>query len=119
MRGKLDDIDNLNEEIIENVLDRFLEDMRDGKLDSGGWPSMVPIYSMSKATLNAYTRVLAKRHPQMYINCVHPGYVKTELNFNTGIISTDEGARGPLMLALAPENGPTGCYFDQTNIAEY
>ena len=69
--------------------------------------------------LNAYTRVLANRHRKMYRNCVHPGYVKTDLNFNTGIISTEGGAKALVMLALLPDSGPSGCYFDQTNIAEY
>jgi len=80
---------------------------------------MLPSYSISKQVLNAYTRVLSKRHPNMYVNCVHPGYVKTDLNWNTGVITTEEGAKGPAMLALLPDGGPSGRYFDQTNMAEF
>ena len=80
---------------------------------------MLPSYSISKQTLNAYTRVLAKRHPKMYVNCVHPGYVKTDINYNNGAITPEEGAKGPTMLALLPDAGPSGCYFDQTKMAEF
>uniref|UniRef100_A0A7N2KMZ1 Uncharacterized protein n=1 Tax=Quercus lobata TaxID=97700 RepID=A0A7N2KMZ1_QUELO len=76
-----------------------------------GWTLMLPAYSISKVTLNAYTRILAKKFPNMCINCVHPGYVKTDINWNTGILTVEEGARGPVMLALLPDGGPNGCYF--------
>lgn len=118
-RGELADIDNLNEEVIENVLDRFLEDLEKGNLESGGWPLMLPSYSMSKVALNAYTRVLAKKHPGMRINCVHPGYVNTDINWHTGVLKVEDGAKGPVMLALLPLDGPSGCYFDQITMAEF
>ncbi|KAH7667365.1 Short-chain dehydrogenase/reductase SDR protein [Dioscorea alata] len=118
-RGELADIDNLSEEVIENVLDRFLEDLKKGNLESGGWPLMLPSYSMSKVALNAYTRVLAKKYPGMRINCVHPGYVKTDINWQTGVLKVEDGAKGPVMLALLPSDGPSGCYFDQTTMAEF
>ena len=51
--------------------------------------------------------------------CVHPGYVKTDINWNTGTMSVEEGARGPVMLALLPDGGPTGCYFVRTEVAEF
>ncbi|XP_038976104.1 (+)-neomenthol dehydrogenase-like isoform X2 [Phoenix dactylifera] len=119
IRNQLNDIDNLNEEKIEKLLDGFLEDLKNGTLEAGGWPMMLPSYSVSKTVLNAYTRVLAKRYPDMCINCVHPGYVKTDINWNTGVLATEEGAKGPVMLALLPNGGPSGCYFDQTTMAEY
>ncbi|ONK55174.1 uncharacterized protein A4U43_UnF6760 [Asparagus officinalis] len=119
IRNELNDIENLNEDRIENLLKRFLEDLKEGKLESGGWSMMLPSYSISKQVLNAYTRVLAKRYPKMYINCVHPGFVKTDINWNTGVITPEEGAQGPVMLALLPDGGPSGCYFDQTNKAEF
>ncbi|CAL9770313.1 unnamed protein product, partial [Musa acuminata subsp. burmannicoides] len=119
IREELSDIDNLTEEKIEGLLRRFLEDLKEGRLEATGWPMMLPSYSVSKTVLNAYTRVLARRHPSMLINCVHPGYVKTDINWNTGVITTEEGAKGPVMLALLPADGPTGCYFDQTTKAEF
>ncbi|KAJ8478754.1 hypothetical protein OPV22_022481 [Ensete ventricosum] len=119
IREELSDIKNLTKERIEGLLRRFLEDLKEGRLEANGWPMMLPSYSVSKTALNAYTRVVARRHPGMLINCVHPGYVKTDINWNTGVITTEEGAKGPVMLALLPADGPTGCYFDQITRAEF
>ncbi|PKA66954.1 Salutaridine reductase [Apostasia shenzhenica] len=117
IRKELSDAENLNEEKIEKLLGQFLRDLKEGKLDAGGWPRMLPAYSMSKMALNAYTRVLARRWPEMYVNCVHPGFIKTDFNWNTGVGTTEEGARGPVMLALLPDGGPSGRYFHETTIA--
>lgn len=112
-------MDTLTEEKIDAVLHKFLHDLKADALEENGWSTMLPAYSISKATLNAYTRVLAKKYPYMCINCVHPGYVDTDINWHTGIMTVEEGARGPVMLALLPEGSPTGCYFDQTEVAEF
>ena len=104
---------------MEAVLRRFLHDLKENALEDNGWTLMLPAYSISKVTLNAYTRILAKKFPNMCINCVHPGYVKTDINWNTGTMSVEEGARGPVMLALLPDGGPTGCYFVRTEVAEF
>ena len=119
IRKELSDVETLTEERIEVVIRRFLHDLKENALEGNGWPLTVPAYGMSKVTLNAYTRILAKKFPNMCINCVHPGYVKTDINWNTGTMSVEEGARGPVMLALLPDGGPTGCYFDRTEVAEF
>ncbi|XP_073299905.1 short-chain dehydrogenase/reductase 2b-like [Primulina huaijiensis] len=118
-RQVLGDLDNLTDEKIDVILQKFLQDVQKDALEANGWQKMLPAYSISKATLNAYTRLLAKKYPNMCINCVHPGYVKTDINWNTGTMTLEEGAEGPVMLALLPEGGPTGCYFDRTQVAEF
>ncbi|KAK9101827.1 hypothetical protein Sjap_019081 [Stephania japonica] len=118
-RKELDDLETLTEEKIDGIVKRFLYDLKEGKLEENGWTKMLPAYSMSKQALNAYTRVLAKKYPNMYINCVHPGFVKTDLNWQTGVLTVEEGAKGPIKLALLPDGGPTGRYFDQTEMAEF
>ncbi|KAL3518764.1 hypothetical protein ACH5RR_021353 [Cinchona calisaya] len=118
-RKELGDRDTLTEEKINAILQQFLQDLKHDALEANGWQMMVPAYSISNATLNAYTRVVAKKFPNMGINCVHPGFVKTDLNFNTGTMTVEEGAAGPVMLSLLPQGGPTGCYFDITKDAEF
>ncbi|KAL8055671.1 hypothetical protein ABFX02_04G070600 [Erythranthe guttata] len=118
-RKVLGDIETLTEEKIDGILQKFLEDLRDDALEANGWQKMLPAYSISKATLNAYTRVLAKKYPQMCVNCVHPGYVDTDINWHTGTLTVTEGAQGSVMLALLPKGGPSGCYFDRTNVSEF
>ncbi|XP_050369701.1 (+)-neomenthol dehydrogenase-like [Argentina anserina] len=119
IRNELGNVEALTEEKVDAVVKRFLHDFKENSLEAKGWTMMLPSYSISKQSLNAYTRVLAKMYPKMYINCVHPGFVNTDLNWHTGTMTVQEGAAGPLKLALLPDGGPTGCYFDQTQVADF
>lgn len=76
-------------------------------------------YILSKAALNAYTRILAKRYPSFRINCVCPGFVKTDINYNTGKLTVQEGAATPVMAALFPDDGPTGSFIVQKEISSF
>jgi (+)-neomenthol dehydrogenase len=116
LRNDLSNIDIWDEDRIEAVLNTFLEDLRSGRLEEAGWPVMLPAYSVSKMVINLYTRIMARRYPEMRINFVRPGFVKTDINWNLGVLTPEQGARGPVMLALLPDDGPTGCYFDQTEM---
>ncbi|KAF5744356.1 (+)-neomenthol dehydrogenase-like [Tripterygium wilfordii] len=112
-KGVLSDADNLTEERIDEVLHQFLKDYKEGSVESKGWPSFGSAYILSKAAVNAYTRILAKKYPTFRINSVCPGYVKTDLNYNTGFLSVEEGAECSVRLALLPDDGPSGLFFDQ------
>ncbi|KAG5578335.1 hypothetical protein H5410_058469 [Solanum commersonii] len=114
-RKELGDVENLTEEKIDKILQNFLHDLKQDALEVNGWQMMLPAYSISKVSLNAYTRILAINYPKMCINCVHPGYVNTDINWHTGTMPVEEGAEGSVMLALLPDGGPTGCYFDRTD----
>ncbi|PHU03495.1 hypothetical protein BC332_28746 [Capsicum chinense] len=114
-RKELGDIENLTEDKIDKILQKFLYDLKQDALEVNGWQMMLPAYSISKVSLNAYTRILARRYPKMCINCVHPGYVNTDINWHTGTMPVEEGAEGPVKLALLPDGGPTGCYFRYNN----
>ncbi|KAI3772550.1 hypothetical protein L6452_03737 [Arctium lappa] len=118
-RKELGDVESLSEKKIDGFVEKFLEDLSNDELEANGWSKMLPAYSVSKAMLNAYTRVLGKTYPEMCINCVHPGYVDTDLNWHTGTMTLEEGAQGSVMLALLPQGGPSGCYFDRTQVAEF
>ncbi|CAI0397330.1 unnamed protein product, partial [Linum tenue] len=117
LRKEFAEVESLSEEKLDEILKRFLRDFKENKLEAGGWSLMLPAYSVSKVTLNAYTRMLARRHPNMKINCVHPGYVNTDLNWHTGPMPVEEGARGSVKCALLPNDGPTGCYQCSQNRA--
>eukprot|EP01018_Ginkgo_biloba_P038647 Gb_21190 [translate_table: standard] len=112
LRQQLSDLDNLSEEKLETFIYNFLEDFRQGLIESHGWPTKFSAYFISKAALNAYTRILARRYPSICVNSVHPGYVKTDMNFNSGVLSIEEGAEAPVMVALLPPGGPS----DQVNL---
>ena len=112
-RDVLGDAENLTEERIDKVLDEYLKDFKEGSLASKGWPTYLSAYILSKASMNAYTRILAKKYPDFRINCVCPGFIRTDINYNTGYLTVDDGADNAVRLALLPNGGPTGLFFDQ------
>ncbi|KAM7491360.1 hypothetical protein LguiA_034281 [Lonicera macranthoides] len=116
IKYELQNLDNLTEEKIDEILQWFLRDFKEDKLKANGWPLTVSAYKVSKASINAYTRLLAKKFPNILVNCVHPGYVLTDITCNTGHLTPEEGARAPVMAALLPDGGPSGVYFNQMNL---
>ncbi|KAD3068924.1 hypothetical protein E3N88_36804 [Mikania micrantha] len=119
LKEELQDIDNLTEERIDEIIQWFLSDFKAGNLKKNGWPLIVSAYKVSKVALNAYTRLMARKYENILVNCVHPGYVRTDMTYQTGFIMVEDGAKGPVMAALLPDNGPSGVYFDQTQIASF
>ena len=112
-KSVLSEAESLTEERLDEVLREFLKDFKDGSLESKGWPTFMSSYSLSKQAMNAYTRILANKYPSFRINCVGPGYVKTDFNFNTGIFTVEEGAACVVKVALLPNDGPSGRFFLQ------
>ncbi|GAB2298950.1 hypothetical protein Dimus_033026 [Dionaea muscipula] len=110
-KKKLGDADGLTEEKVDEVVREFLEDTKQDRLISKGWPPQMS-YIVSKAAIVSYTRILANKYPNILVNAVNPGYVATDMNLHTGYLSVEEGARGPAMLALLPDDGPTGLFYD-------
>ncbi|KAL5132897.1 (+)-neomenthol dehydrogenase [Glycine soja] len=101
-RGVFNDVDNLTEEIVDEILNKFLRDFKEGSLESKGWPKYLSAYIVSKAAMNAYTRILSKKYPSFCINSVCPGYVKTDMTANTGFLTVEEGAASPVRLHCFP-----------------
>ncbi|KAK7340221.1 hypothetical protein VNO77_20919 [Canavalia gladiata] len=118
-RTMFSDLENLTREKIDEVLKEFQKDYKEGSLETKGWPVFASAYTMSKAALNAYTRTMAKKYPHFLINSVCPGFVKTDMNSNTGTLSIDEGVETPVMLALLPNTGSSGCFFHQGEVIPF
>ncbi|XP_035549911.1 salutaridine reductase-like [Juglans regia] len=118
-RKELGDVEELTEEKVDKVVEGYLEDVKENLVETKGWPTNYHAYSVSKAALNAYTRVLAKNYPNIAINSVHPGHVKTDMSLESGVFTVEEGAKGPVMLALMPEGGPSGLFFDRTEVSTF
>ncbi|KAM4115462.1 hypothetical protein ACJW30_04G152200 [Castanea mollissima] len=119
-KKKLGDVECLTEEKVDEVVEEFLEDVKENLIEDKGWPSNnFSAYSVSKIVLNAYTRVLAKKYPTVAINAVSPGFTKTDLNYNAGVLTTEEVAKGPVMLALMRDSKPSGLFFDNTEVSTF
>ncbi|KAL6651105.1 hypothetical protein ACP70R_010030 [Stipagrostis hirtigluma subsp. patula] len=121
LKQELDDIDKLTVEKLDKMSELFLKDYKNGHLKPHGWPadSEYLAYKVSKALINGYTRILAKKYPAFRINSVHPGYCKTDINFDTGEFTAEEGASCIVAVALWPEGGPTGVFFYCTEEASF
>ncbi|XP_058202523.1 (+)-neomenthol dehydrogenase-like [Rhododendron vialii] len=118
-KKELSDIESLTVEKVDELVQEFAKDFKEDKLEARGWPINFSAYIVSKAALNGYTRVLAKNYPNIAINAVSPGYVKTDLNHNNGILTVEQGAKGPVMLALVDDGGSSGLFYDQMEVSTF
>jgi NAD(P)-dependent dehydrogenase (short-subunit alcohol dehydrogenase family) len=71
-----------------------------------------PAYRLSKAALNALTRMLSEelRQDDILVNAVCPGWVATDMGGPGGRPVAD-GAASVVWAALLPDDGPTGGFF--------
>ena len=60
-KKELGDVDNLTVEKVDKLAEEFLEYVKQDLIESKGWPVNMSSYIVSKAALNAYTRILAKK----------------------------------------------------------
>ncbi|KAJ4746883.1 hypothetical protein LUZ62_081288 [Rhynchospora pubera] len=119
IKTELRDADNLTEGRLDNIISSFLNDFRTNNVLKDTWPTDLSAYKVSKVAVAAYTRILARKHEEMCINCVHPGYVITDITWKTGKLTVEEGAKGPVMLALLPDGGPSGQFYFQTTLSSF
>ncbi|WP_458189046.1 SDR family NAD(P)-dependent oxidoreductase [Haladaptatus sp. NG-WS-4] len=74
-----------------------------GGIDAGHLP-----YGVSKAGLNAFTNALAAQYPDLVVNAVCPGWVRTAMGGAGAPRSVEEGAETPVWLARFEPGSPSG-----------
>jgi NAD(P)-dependent dehydrogenase (short-subunit alcohol dehydrogenase family) len=82
-----------------------------GITEMGGWS---PGYRVSKAALNAMTRILSTELEEagVKVNSACPGFVNTDMGGQFGAKKpVEDGAAGIVWLATLPDDGPTGGFF--------
>lgn len=85
---------------------------------SSGWGSFSEglegpaCYAISKAALNAVTVSCARElMPEVKVNAVCPGWVRTRMGGEAADLSPEQGAETPVWLATLADDGPTGAFF--------
>lgn len=85
---------------------------------SSGWGSFAEglegpaCYAISKAALNAVTVSCAREFmPEVKVNAVCPGWVRTRMGGEAADLSPEQGAETPVWLATLDDDGPTGAFF--------
>lgn len=73
----------------------------------------MPGYRMSKAALNALTRIAAAelRGTNVKVNAMCPGWVRTDMGGPEATRGVEEGAATAVWLATLDDNGPSGGFF--------
>ncbi|TVU15085.1 hypothetical protein EJB05_38587, partial [Eragrostis curvula] len=92
VKQELNDIENLTEERLDELLGAFLKDFEAGAVEERGWPMELSSYKVAKAAMNSYSR--------------------TDLNYNSGIVTPEEAGRKVVAVALLPEGGVTGKFIE-------
>lgn len=90
-----------------------------GVAEMGGWS---PGYRVSKASLNAMTRILATElaEERFKVNSACPGFVKSDMGAPMGAYkSVEDGAAGIVWLATLADDGPTGGFFRDGTAAAF
>ena len=92
------------------LMTSFVRDVEAGRHAEAGWPSSA--YRVSKAGLNALTRILARELAgrRIRVNAVCPGWVRTDMGGPNAARSLEQGAAS-IVWAAASEDGPTGGFF--------
>lgn len=72
-----------------------------------------PGYRISKAALNAVTRILASelKGTNLLVNSMCPGWCRTDMGGSNADRSVEKGAETAVFLATLSDGGPTGKYF--------
>ncbi|XP_071393138.1 carbonyl reductase [NADPH] 1-like [Centroberyx affinis] len=98
--------EDLSEEELVGLMERFVEEAKKGEHKQGGWPDTA--YGVSKTGLTTLSMILARRlskerpGDQILLNACCPGWVRTDMAGPKAPKSPDEGAETPVYLSLLP-----------------
>ncbi|XP_023943935.2 carbonyl reductase [NADPH] 3-like [Bicyclus anynana] len=101
--------DNLTTVEISQFVEDFLQAVKNGKNSFVSFAGHYSDYKVSKVAMSALTFVqqkeFIKQGKDISVNCVHPGFVKTDMTKGMGDFSPERGAKAPLYLAVdAPQS---------------
>ena len=101
------------------LVDQFVVAAERGQHARAGWPNTC--YGVSKAALNALTRIMARELAarDIAVNSCCPGWCATDMSSHSGPRSAAQGADTPAFLALLPPGSPSGHYWTDRQIQDW
>src|SRR5712691_3216804 len=106
---------SLTRPALDALVSSYLVALEAGEAKEAGWPSA---YSVSKVSMNALTRILARDlAPRgIRINSVCPGWVRTDMGGRGASRSVPGGGRSIVLGVMLPEDATGGFYRDGKRI---
>ncbi|EPQ04638.1 Carbonyl reductase [NADPH] 1 [Myotis brandtii] len=114
--------DTISEEELVGLMNKFVEDTRNGVHQKEGWPNTA--YGVTKIGVTVLSRIHARnlsahrRGDKILLNACCPGWVRTDLTGPQAPKSPEEGAETPVFLALLPSDaeGPHGQFVMEKKV---
>jgi NAD(P)-dependent dehydrogenase (short-subunit alcohol dehydrogenase family) len=94
---------------LQALVGEFERGVGAGTHEEQGWPSSA--YRVSKAALNALTRIWSRDDQRVRVNSVCPGWVKTDMGGPSASLTVEKGASGIVWAATLGADGPRGGFF--------
>jgi len=115
LRSKFAD-PSLTRDSLDTLVASYVSALESGDDKAGGWPSA---YSVSKVSLNALTRILARDLSSrgIRVNSVCPGWVRTDMGGRGATRSVPVGARSIVLGVMLPDDTTGGFFRDGKKIA--
>eukprot|EP00811_Abedinium_folium_P002142 NODE_11964_length_1254_cov_7.735581.p1 GENE.NODE_11964_length_1254_cov_7.735581~~NODE_11964_length_1254_cov_7.735581.p1 ORF type:complete len:277 (+),score=78.86 NODE_11964_length_1254_cov_7.735581:88-918(+) len=108
----------LTRDNLHTLISEFASTSQMGTHEAEGWPNSN--YSVSKAALIAYTKILAREEgAAMCANAICPGSCATDMSSGMGSQRPEDGARTAMVAALLPDSGPTGAFFQREEVSSW
>ncbi|XP_070263325.1 carbonyl reductase [NADPH] 1 [Myotis yumanensis] len=114
--------DTISEEELVGLMNKFVEDTRNGVHQREGWPNTA--YGVTKIGVTVLSRIHARNlsahrsGDKILLNACCPGWVRTDMAGPKATKSPEEGAETPVFLALLPSDaeGPHGQFVMEKKV---
>ncbi|RVE41893.1 hypothetical protein evm_013467 [Chilo suppressalis] len=103
---------DLTTEEINKFVQHYLESVKNGSFDKNNFADdgKHAEHRVSKIAVTALTMVQQRKYPNISINAVHPGHVKTDMANGKGSVEPDEAAKVVLYLILEASPNLKGAF---------
>ncbi|XP_064135509.1 carbonyl reductase [NADPH] 1 [Loxodonta africana] len=117
--------ETITEEELVALMNKFVEDTKNGVHQKEGWPNTA--YGVSKIGVTVLSRIYARNlsaqrgGDKILLNACCPGWVRTDMAGPRATKSPEEGAETPVYLALLPSDadGPHGQFVMEKRVERW